>query len=249
MNCTQARRLLSLDLDGELSEETAFELSRHLDGCRPCAERFAAERELERGLTRALMPAAAPDASLWRDVEQRLRAVPRRRPRTVAIAGAIAGALLVVAAVLALLRADRDESLRFVLAAMHEKVLAGTELPQAAFDDAAAAAAFFRARVAFPVHVGRGVDVRGGRVCTVRGQKLALLFAQDAGKPVSVFTIPAHLLDAYPEEAHELRARGCLQTEYGSVAVVLARGADVVLAAAAELPPSHLRGVLGGARK
>jgi anti-sigma factor RsiW len=243
MNCVEARRLLSLELDGELSEETAFALARHLDDCAVCRQRFAAERGIELGLRRKLVPPAPATPELWARIEQKL---VRRRPARSWLVFAAAAAVL--AAIFLWKRADPPATLAGVLAVMHEKVLAGTELPQAALSGAEAVASFFRERLPFPVQVPDGVDVRGGRVCAVKGQKLALVFARDSGREVSLFTLPRTLLGAFPAEAEELATQASRASRHGAANVVLQATDGLLLAAAAELPVEQLRALLQAPR-
>ena len=238
MDCQGARHLLSLDLDGELGTETAFALARHLEVCAACARRFAAERRMEAGLRAAVLPPAEADPALWARLAAGLTA-PARRRRFVPLAIA-AAAVLVLAAYWLTRRAPAPHSLAAALAAMHDHVLDGTELPQADLSDPDAVATFFRERVPFTVALPGGVDVRGGRVCAVRGQKLALVFARDAGREVSLFTLPRSLFDAFPGEA--------VVSEHGAACVVLRAGPDTVRAAAAHLPAAHLQAMLDEAR-
>jgi anti-sigma factor RsiW len=244
MNCVEARRLLSLELDGELSEETAFVLARHLDECARCRQRFAAERGLEQGLRRTLIPGAGATPELWARIEKQLA---RRRP---ARSWLMFGAAAAVLAALFLLKpfAEPPASLAGVLAVMHEKVLAGTEVPQAELSGAEAVASFFRERLPFPVQVPDGVDVRGGRVCAVKGQKLALVFARDSGRAVSLFTLPKALLGAFPAEAAAMTTQDSRASRHSAANVVLHATDGLLLAAAADLPVEQLRALLQAPR-
>ena len=65
MDCETCRRLISLDMDGELSPDRKEALTRHLEGCAECSvfradlERLRAFFAAEEGAPSALSPAAA----------------------------------------------------------------------------------------------------------------------------------------------------------------------------------------------
>jgi hypothetical protein len=77
-DCDRVRPLLSARLDRELTDQTERDVSAHLTACPACDEEL---RHIERGRQLvALLPVAAPPASLRRDVLQRL-AQQARAPR------------------------------------------------------------------------------------------------------------------------------------------------------------------------
>jgi len=103
MTCKQARRLIHLQLDGELTEADRCELDRHLAACGQCA-RLAQELRQLQGALREGLAATSPQAGLVTAIERRLsRRQPRRRvsrwPYALA-AAAVAAAAIVCAVAL-----------------------------------------------------------------------------------------------------------------------------------------------------
>lgn len=69
-DCDRVRPVLSARLDRELTDQTARDVTAHLSACPACLDEL---RRIERGRQLvALLPVAAPPASLRRDVLQRL---------------------------------------------------------------------------------------------------------------------------------------------------------------------------------
>jgi anti-sigma factor RsiW len=59
VDCAEVARILQQHLDGELDEESARAVSRHLEACLRCGMEASTYRELKRQLARARRP---PDA-------------------------------------------------------------------------------------------------------------------------------------------------------------------------------------------
>lgn len=245
MNCPEVRGLFSLYIDSELDERSAFEFARHLESCPTCAERFAAEQALATHIVEIVAPSRTPTPELWRGIERSLlqrRGSRRWLTKTAAALVFVAG----LSGFAAWLTQDRaEQGLPHELIAMHRKVLEGLELPQAEAADAGDVAAFFHDRVPFAVPIPRRLDVRGVRLCSLRGQYLALVFAQDAATPVSVFVLPSAVLDAFPAAAAQLGAESTLAGRAGDLVYTLARNGDTVTAAVAALSQDALRRALG----
>lgn len=101
MTCKQARRLIHLQLDGELGEAERRELDDHLAGCAHCA-RLAAELGRLEGALREGLAAPVPQADLVAGVRQQVAPTrPARRAswRPYALAAAAVAVAAIVYAV------------------------------------------------------------------------------------------------------------------------------------------------------
>jgi predicted anti-sigma-YlaC factor YlaD len=104
MNCHDVRKYLSLYLDSELSSETTFEISHHLEDCPACRARLQKEEQLESTIRVMLQRSTSADEKAWQDSSKSFtgqgvsRAVPIRR-WIIRVAGVTAAALLIMTAV------------------------------------------------------------------------------------------------------------------------------------------------------
>lgn len=110
-DCHDARASIQSYLDGELSEERAAPLRRHLLDCQPCRASAQSEKNLKRWFSKAQTPAPAVPRDFASRVARRAFAGdPGERfsdPRTIT-AGSTAGAMAPV-------RMSDERNLRFVL--------------------------------------------------------------------------------------------------------------------------------------
>lgn len=106
MNCEQARKALSRDLDGALDSSAQVRLQAHISTCAACRAAEASWREAGR-LLRAQPVEAPPAEVMWSDVRRAIRQLPRRDEPTAPFigwrlnwaAGIVAALFLLVAAV------------------------------------------------------------------------------------------------------------------------------------------------------
>jgi len=230
MKCQDARRLLSPYLDSELSGQEAFGVSRHLEQCVACARRFEAEERLEHAIVEAIAPRSECPGDYIAAIQGgTLR--PRRRQAVRLMV--IAALLIAVGGLITLLLRTRDQpaTLAASLLRMHHEVLSGTELPHATVRDLAGAERFFADRNV-PVRFPPWLDVRGVRLCALGGEPLALLFARDGGREVSVFAGSERLLRPFDQERQRLVDGARIVEESGPARVVVSLCDDVVVAAA-----------------
>lgn len=122
MRCNDARARMSAYLDSELDAGSTFEVSKHLEGCVPCCERFDAESAVE-GLLAEKLRCGEMSDSQWSELCCSV-ARPARR-RWVRIVGVVAATLAVGAGLWAWNDSDsviRDGSVDSVLAAFSDAV-------------------------------------------------------------------------------------------------------------------------------
>lgn len=104
MNCHDVRKYLSLYLDSELSPETTFEISQHLEDCPACRSRLHKEEQLESTIRVMLQRSTAGDETAWQEAsksfagQETSRVVPARR-WIFRVAGVAAAVLLTMTAV------------------------------------------------------------------------------------------------------------------------------------------------------
>jgi anti-sigma factor RsiW len=93
--CERASQLISMELDGELSEFERAALARHLEGCADCRESQTLMREIARGLreSRTFAPPAGLSASLGASLAPRRRLPGGRRAAVVFALAATVGSL------------------------------------------------------------------------------------------------------------------------------------------------------------
>lgn len=104
MNCHDVRKYLSLYLDSELSSETTFEISQHLEDCPACRSRLHKEEELESTIRVMLQRSTAGDETAWQEAsksfagQETSRVVPARR-WIMRVVGVTAAALLIITSI------------------------------------------------------------------------------------------------------------------------------------------------------
>lgn len=70
MKCTDVQDRLSAYYDGELSDESQAAMTRHLAGCKSCAEEFAGFKDVTRAVSRMPQPKVPP--SVWEGLAAQL---------------------------------------------------------------------------------------------------------------------------------------------------------------------------------
>lgn len=88
MTCDTIREQLGAYVDGEVAPESRAEIHDHVASCRDCAGELAELRELANALSRRPADVAVPPI-LWRAIEERLPARPKRRILTLPISRSV----------------------------------------------------------------------------------------------------------------------------------------------------------------
>lgn len=241
MTCSEALTYLSPYLDSELDPTTSFEIARHLEQCPACAERFARERRVERRLSDAVRQAGV-DATLWSKALARAPAPGRPSPlRLLAVAAAT---LLIVGLGLTFLAPRAPPAppdLARVLVADHLRLVGGVERVELASADRGAIAEFFKGHLPVDVRCPPTVTPVGARNCRLNDRLVGYVQGTVSGSTVSLFFIPASVLEDFPEMTAVLRTRGAACAVPVGVYGVAARMRDrALICAVGALPPDQL---------
>ncbi len=234
MRCEEARRFLGPYLDSELDPTTSFEIARHLESCAACRERFEAERKVERAVAAEVCRPEPGDEALFRRALER-GGRPRRRPW----AWAAAGALLALGA-FALLRRD-EGGLVSSLRKDYRKYQGGGSPLDVVSAEPQSVEGFFREKMGLAVRVPAridGMELAGGRRCSLRGVPTAFLIYRERGADVSVFVFNADHLDRFPDAG---RLAAPVVDEADAVRVAALRSDWKVICAAGPVSPDRLR--------
>jgi anti-sigma factor RsiW len=181
-------------LDGELSPEDSLEVERHLSDCVTCRR----EMETFRALRRLLQSAkpSAPEAE-WTLLRVTRTARLRQRRRNFVMAGAIAAAAL--AALVLVPR--RTTGIENEVAAVHARALDAGRTAELASSDPAAIERWLSARLPEsvpPTAGGDGFALRGARVDSLDGRRVATLVYEVRNHQVDVFAWRSSEADMEP---------------------------------------------------
>ncbi|MBI3872708.1 MAG: zf-HC2 domain-containing protein [candidate division Zixibacteria bacterium] len=259
MDCRKVRSYLSLYLDSELSPETTFDISQHLEECEDC--RVAAEREgkLEALLKARLLDEESGDAERWRSALESGGPKARRRNFSShwlypAIA---AGLLLVAVTTLYAWRRGRHQELDLAaaVASAHEEFLGRPNHAYSISGTGDSVVSYFQRALSpgFRLNAGEWSECAhlGGNVCMVQGVRTAHLVCESDAEPVSVFWLSVSDLSSFPGAAARLKSEGtyihcsvkpyefCAQEAGGGLIVGVGRGSEEQLRALIEslIPP------------
>jgi anti-sigma factor RsiW len=191
------RGALHAYLDGELSLEGSLEVEEHLTACGPCRRELETLQALRRLLRSA--KAAAPEAETA--LARVTRTVRARRRRTFALGGvgAMAAAALVALVVLPRSNANVQE-----VAAVHARALDGGHSVALASDDPAVLGHWLSKQLPGavpPTAGGDGFALRGARVDSLEGRRVATAVYQVRNHLVDVFAWPSNERDMEPRPA------------------------------------------------
>lgn len=251
MNCNETRQHWNLYHDSEGEAELHFQINEHLAVCPHCAEWFAQQSRLESLLAEKLS-FQAPTPELWSEVLTRsglIRAAPARR--WLWLAGVAASVALFAMSLWTWYHSPVQPSpdLAKLSAARHERLVAGTEIPQFESRSDLEVEGYLRKRVSFPVRCpprkDAGFVVQGAGVCQLAEQPAAYLSGQVDEAPVSIFVLPRDSLASFPRQQQGLlkeKTHRCREGQYAMVLAVIDRNAVLVIGQTA---PERLEKVLG----
>ena len=188
------RGALHAYLDGELSLEGSLEVEAHLASCSSCRQQLETFRALRRLLQSAKSAAPEADLALMR-VTRNVRA-RRRRVFAVGGVGALAAAAL-VARVLVRGSAGVVQE----VATAHARALDSGRSVELASDDPATLERWLSARLPEsvpPTAGGDGFALRGARVDSLDGRRVATVVYQVRNHLVDVFAWPSAEKDMEP---------------------------------------------------
>lgn len=242
LECEELRLLLDAFEDNELDGVTSLSVQEHLDACAACRAHHFWHAEARAALRRLRADTPGAPAALRARISEQLR------PRSAAWWKPAAAAIFVFLAGLGAWHfrpaAAAAEAMEYVH--NHTTSLARPDRVKFATADAAAAEAWLRERLDFPLHVPRqppaGYRLAGARLCSVGRVKVAYLLFEGSGaeRPLSLFIGPAGScptsgLEPVPDARVALHRGVCEGT---TLAAWESRGAAYVLAG--EVPPATL---------
>ncbi len=212
MRCHEARRLLPLFLDSELSPEVTLGIEEHFQGCASCRRRFESERGLEASMRSRLLASEPADRTAWdRALARAIQPHPRLRlSRGGWAALALSTAFLGVIAVglvtqrhheLDLARAAARDHARF-LVEVREELLPPATMSQ--FSEVARRA--LPPGTAVPHDLPAGYELLKTGQCKLDGAPVAYVVMGGESEPVSVFLMPRQALARFPGFAARLGA-------------------------------------------
>jgi anti-sigma factor RsiW len=206
MECSDARRLIAAQIDGELDAAGEDALAAHLAGCAACANHLA-EQQAWRGVIKLRAPRHGAPAGLRERVTAALSeedrpvspAAPTRQRtagwRPLAMAASVVLAVALSSSLTAYLsRPGGDERLTQELVSDHIRSLMADHLTDVASSDQHTVKPWFHGRLdlAPPVDdlAADGFPLVGGRLDYVEEQPVAALVYRHAEHPINVFVLP-----------------------------------------------------------
>ena len=202
MSCPVSFEDLSAFVDGECEPARELDLRRHLDQCSLCRDHVVALQRLKLAVGQASTeePVPAPLARAVRTAAVTGQGRPWRRWVGMGAAGVAAAAL---AGVVWWQTAGRDDPFTTALIADHIHYAHNAERLQVAAADPEVLRQWFAERLPFAPELPqlRGVQLLGGRLCTLRGNRLALAFVAKGDDVVSIFVGDAAALTPDASEA------------------------------------------------
>ena len=202
MSCPLSFEDLSAFVDGECEAARELDLRRHLDQCGRCRDRVAALQRLKLAVGRTTTEEPVPVA-LARAVRSGGVNVQRHRWRRWAGIGSAALAMAAVAFVVWWRAASGSDPFTTALIADHIHYAHNAERLQVAAADPAVLRQWFAERLPFAPELPalHGMQLLGGRLCTLRGNRLALAFVDKGGEVLSIFVGDAEALTPDATEA------------------------------------------------
>jgi anti-sigma factor RsiW len=180
MTCDRITELLSPYIDGELAPGDRSEVDAHLAGCALCSEQAASGRRLKHAVARLASREEPPGAVRSRIESFRFRSAARLRAASYRwLAGvAVAVGLLAVAAYAIRSHQTSTRQLGDELVSDYLSSLPEVRPVEVASNDPSEVARFFSGKTPFAPVVPSlpGADLLGGRLCTVAGRHVELLF-------------------------------------------------------------------------
>jgi anti-sigma factor RsiW len=194
MSCPVRFEDLSAFVDGECDAAHELELRRHLDRCGRCRERVTALQRLKVAVGQATEDEPVPP-TLARAV--RTAGVSVHGGRWRRWTGVGVAALAAAAALLLWWRgAGGADPFTTALVADHIHYAHNVERLQVAETNPQVLRRWFAERLPFAPELPdiHGAEVVGGRLCTLRGNRLALAFFEKGGEALSIFVGDAEAL-------------------------------------------------------
>lgn len=224
MECNKAREIIYSSPGAEPFSAELIEAGEHLKSCSSCAE-FFEEEEILRDIVHELAPREKAPHSLRQlvlGITAKAGGLPRgareasRRTGLTGMIPKLSFALLLLILITSSLVLynisfeGQSSSLTSILIEDHIKNIPGDV--QILSSDPAAVEEWFRGKIDFAFNVPKLRDARfiGGRLCQIEGKRLALLFYEKDGKPLSLFVMEGSLADLNWKDKHVIESDGRL---------------------------------------
>lgn len=247
MSCPKAIEELSAYVDGGLEPKAELSLRRHLDTCAFCQQKVKILSALKERVAHSAEVHPVPH-TLREHLSSRPRPSPwsfLRRPQAVTAFALVM--ILVVAGVAGWLwqrggERKRYEEIAQVLVADHIHFLQVPDALEISSSEPAEVVAWFRDRVSFPVQIPHLNNARllGGRLCSLLGQRVALVFYERGGKRLSLFTLAAEAISGGARKGQGTGQEHprCFRT-FENYSLCLVQSEKEVLAVVAEGPETE----------
>jgi anti-sigma factor RsiW len=208
-SCGEIKKLLSVWVDGELSEGDTREVELHIAECNACRSEVETESLIKSKLRQVLPRATAPAALRAKMAALSVppEATPGRPVWPLAAAGLTAAAA--IAATVALVAQSPAPGAPLLLeesVERHSRDLP-VEIPGPSTEQVSS---WFRGKVAFPVHVPRlprGTNLLGGRLSPVNQEFAAHLTYERAGHKITVLVFDPHRAEMRTPKASTVRVK------------------------------------------
>jgi len=185
MNCSEARKVTYLAEYPEAVSPEVIEAKRHLKGCPECKRFFEQERAFSRLLRQNIVREPVPSElrkELLRHVSKR-KTFPKMVYKILSIAAVL---MLLTAGYIYKLHSDIKS---FVMDIINDHI---NFLPysgiQISSQDPLTLQKWFTGKVEFSVVLPElKAEIKGARLCFLRGKRLGLVFYEHKGSPISLF--------------------------------------------------------------
>lgn len=198
MSCQSTIELISVYVDDEATDAERAVVEAHVADCAGCAARVESCRALKHGLATLEARVAPPQAVRARVEAQRFHNRSRRRMRWLAVGMGIAAAAAVVLVVAGITQRSEGPAggarearakLAEELISDHRKYAPQAMPAEVASADPAIVRRFFSGALAFEPAVPALPSARllGGRLCSIDGRKVQLLFYEQGSRRLSLY--------------------------------------------------------------
>jgi anti-sigma factor RsiW len=194
MTCAEVREHLSARVDGQLPDDVAAAVERHLTECTTCRVHAASIRALKHAIAQLPSREEPPGAVRARVEALRFRRRRVRATRVVAWLMTVAAGI-VIAAAFYMRGGMSPHDVTEELVADHLRSVPEVMPAEVASQNPDDVRHFFHERVSFPpvTPLLPGARLMGGRLCRINGARSQLLFYQVRGRTLSLFVSPTPL--------------------------------------------------------
>jgi len=236
MKCIKAREVIYMSSESEPFSAEIIEAKEHLKNCPSCAEFFKEEEILKNIIYERTPRERAPQSlrQLVLGITEKERIFLTRSAKTpgyTRLSGMISKLsltllfLIFVTSSLILYNVsfqERNDSLTSILVEDHKNNIPGDV--QILSSDPETVKEWFSGKVGFVVNVPKlqGAIFIGGRLCQIEGRRVALLFYEKNGKPLSLFVMDGSLADL------NWKDKNVIDTDGNSSEVTNKKGCNIV---------------------